>query len=577
MHNQRKIFRKTLVFCIIICFLLSSTIAFAITNIKINHPPDRPDKPSGPIKCKPGETYTYTAVTNDSDNDKIAYLFDWGDGTTSGWTDFFPSGTKASAIHGWNNGFLYIRVKAKDTFGAESDWSEPLVPSKINSFNKEILKDKFPDNDQINPLKKSNGLFDGRIWYVYSDYAWGEWDTGFYALGPGNITRHQAWDEEFLNTGTWTDDGRFLCLSYDSGVLYEINPKTFEVNFIGGGGKTLMGLSYDPVTKELFASGDDKCLYKINLETGEPEKIGPFEGGAGYMVGMAFDINGTLYGWDFVMDSLWTIDTETGEATQVGSLGISLNFATDGDLDKILDCIFLVSYTTGGQIYMCDKTTGQCTLVGSIEENFEISALAISYELNMVPPSTTIILDPIISDLPEGLFKTGYLISFNAKDNTGVIDTFYRINGGNWKTYVSPFVLSEEDFIIEYFSYDYVGNVEEVKVFDSSDVQRPPNDPEIIGPTQGKPGVEYNYTFVAIDPNEDYINYSIDWGDGIWFNYGLFLSGEELNLSNIWEEEGAYVIQCMASDIHGENSNITTLEVNVPRTKMAIHHLIFKG
>jgi hypothetical protein len=447
-----------------------------------------------------------------------------------------------------------------------------IVSSSISfAINKQHTGYNYLDS-----INNSKGLLDGRIWYIYSDYGGSE-GPGFYALGPGNITRFHAWDEESLNTGTWTNDGGFLCMSYNNGVLYEIDPKSFEVSLIGSAGKTLMGLSYDPVTEELYASGDDNYLYKINIETAEPEKIGPFGGGAGYMFSMGFDINGTLYGCDLVQDSLWTIDTETGAATKVGSLGISINYASDGDLDKILDCIFLIVYTPMGQLYMCDKTTGECTLVGNIEGNKDISALAISYELNMIPPVTTITLNPLISDKSKGLDRIDFIVSFNATDNTGVIDTFYRINGGEWEIYESPFIISLEEFTIEYYSYDYVGNVEEVKVLKyPEDVQQPPNDPEIIGTTQGKPGVEYNYSFVATDPNEDCINYTIDWGDGLWLKYGPFPSGEQLNLSNTWREEGLYIIQCMASDNHGENSNITTLEVTIPRTRMIFNQWILK-
>ena len=41
----------------------------------------------------------------------------------------------------------------------------------------------------------------------------------------------------------------------------------------------------------------------------------------------------------------------------------------------------------------------------------------------------------------------------------------------------------------------------------------PPNKPTITGNSSGKPGTEYEYTFVSTDPEEDEISYYIDWGD----------------------------------------------------------------
>jgi hypothetical protein len=91
---------------------------------KKNHLPNTP-MITGPTSGKVGVTYIFWAVANDSDNDKISYLFDWGDGTTSGWTEFYPSGTEASVTHSWGEKGTYsVRVIAKDVYNDESNWSE---------------------------------------------------------------------------------------------------------------------------------------------------------------------------------------------------------------------------------------------------------------------------------------------------------------------------------------------------------------------------------------------------------------------------------------------------------------------
>jgi hypothetical protein len=92
-----------------------------------NQPPNTPGKPSGPAQGKIKQTYTYTAVTTDVDGDQISYQFDWGDGSMSEWVGPFESGVTASATHTWmKKGNYGIKVKAKDSHGAESGWSESL-------------------------------------------------------------------------------------------------------------------------------------------------------------------------------------------------------------------------------------------------------------------------------------------------------------------------------------------------------------------------------------------------------------------------------------------------------------------
>ena len=94
-----------------------------------NYFPNEPSTPSGPTSGKSGNSYTYSTSTTDSDGHKIQYYFDWGDGT-SDWTGIVNSGVTMSASHSWSgDGSYNIKVKAKDEYGGESDWSDPLVVS----------------------------------------------------------------------------------------------------------------------------------------------------------------------------------------------------------------------------------------------------------------------------------------------------------------------------------------------------------------------------------------------------------------------------------------------------------------
>ena len=91
------------------------------------HPPHKPSTPSGPPSGSPGTSYTYSSYAIDPNGDGIFYLFDWDDSTTSEWFGPFPSGETVSESHAWSEKGTYaVKVKAKDTTGLESEWSDPL-------------------------------------------------------------------------------------------------------------------------------------------------------------------------------------------------------------------------------------------------------------------------------------------------------------------------------------------------------------------------------------------------------------------------------------------------------------------
>jgi hypothetical protein len=95
-----------------------------------NNRPNKPLTPSGPTNGKPGEEYIYTTNTTDPDGDQLYYLWDWGDGTDSGWIGSYDSGEECSISNIWNSkGNYEIKVKAKDIDDVESEWSDPLSVS----------------------------------------------------------------------------------------------------------------------------------------------------------------------------------------------------------------------------------------------------------------------------------------------------------------------------------------------------------------------------------------------------------------------------------------------------------------
>ncbi len=105
--------------------------------------PQKPSPPEGPTSGSINEEYTYMAKTTDPDGDNIYYLFDWGDGSFSGWVGPYKSGTSGKASYSWKErGNYEIRVKAKDDHGVQSEWSDPIpisMPKTKNFINGQLL------------------------------------------------------------------------------------------------------------------------------------------------------------------------------------------------------------------------------------------------------------------------------------------------------------------------------------------------------------------------------------------------------------------------------------------------------
>ncbi|UCF12910.1 MAG: PKD domain-containing protein [Thermoplasmatales archaeon] len=85
---------------------------------------------------------------------------------------------------------------------------------------------------------------------------------------------------------------------------------------------------------------------------------------------------------------------------------------------------------------------------------------------------------------------------------------------------------------------------------------QPPDAPMITGPTEGKAGVEYEYTFNATDPDGEDVYYYIDWGDDNYSGwFGPYFSGENVSVNHTWDEMGTYDINAKAKDIYDDEGN----------------------
>jgi len=161
-----------------------------------NEPPETPNPPSGETDGIIGFEYTYTTnVVTDPDGNDVEYLFDWSDGTDSGWMD------TPSASHIWTElGSFDVSVKARDVpYWDESNWSENLTVVITNDppLTPDVTEgpsEGEPDVDYIFTANTTdpNGH---QIFYLFD---WGDdsnsgWIGPFDSGEPGNASH--SWDE----------------------------------------------------------------------------------------------------------------------------------------------------------------------------------------------------------------------------------------------------------------------------------------------------------------------------------------------------------------------------------------------
>lgn len=119
-----------------------------------NHPPTKPQTPDGPASGQSGQSLTYSTSSTDPDGDEIKYGWDWNnDGVVEWWV------TSKSRSHIWyNNGekTYSIRVKAKDEYGLESEWSDSFdvtISGGVTGSWKSPIDHNDPESDWENEDK----------------------------------------------------------------------------------------------------------------------------------------------------------------------------------------------------------------------------------------------------------------------------------------------------------------------------------------------------------------------------------------------------------------------------------------
>jgi PKD repeat protein len=390
-------------------------------------------------------------------------------------------------------------------------------------------------------------------------------DTLWKITHNGSIELGEAPGTNILNGGTWIPESGYpwwvaeYAEDPDGSAIWKINADGDYAQVTANCGATLSGLEFDPATGTLYGCDLD-ALYTIDMETGDATLVGMMPGR--FFISMGISYDGQGYGIDIGTDSLYRINLTDATTELVGSLGIFMNYAQDCAFDYEANpaVLYFAAYTFDPALYIIDTETGECTLVAMLQD--EMTAFAISYE-NQLPVAD-------FTWMPEHP-NVGETVFFNASasyDPDGSLE-WYDWDWNNDGIY-------EESTSSPYVTHSWLNGGEipvTLQVWDDLDgqatktktiiipVNNPPEQPLITGPSQGRVGQSYTFTFNSTDPEGDDVYYYVDWGDAASGWVGPFASGVPVAINYTWVNIDLYRIMAKAKDSYGDESNCSAFTI----------------
>ena len=420
---------------------------------------------------------------------------------------------------------------------------------KISSAN--LIKDSSYDSCGEAMLLRNNLL--NSAWFI-SDATFG---TLWKFTHHGSINLGEEPGTNGLAGGTWVPDNEYPWWAPEywndtnGSAIWRINPEGDYERVTADCGANLTCLEFDPANGLLYGCDDD-ALYTIDMATGDAVLVGLMPGHVFIAIGISYEGQG--YGIDISTDSLYRINLTDASTELVGPLGIYINYAQDCSFDYEAnpEVFYLAAYTSEGQLYTINLTTGFATLVGIFQGGDEITTFVISYR-NQDP-----VADFIWTPTYPHAGETVYFNASGSYDPDGSLEWYdwdWNNDGIYEESTSGPFISHSWSFggeipVTLVVWDDLDGSAIKTKIITVSG-NNPPN---ITGPHYGKTNT--SYTFFLGPITEDHFYSLWDWGDGSSSEWlGPYISGVAVNASHAWSEPGTYTIKVKLKDTNGTESN----------------------
>ncbi len=272
----------------VICLALILSAIFFYSCKKKNHPPAVPITPSGASNGHTEASYIFSTLTTDPNGDSVSYQFDWGNGDTSNWSDFYQPGLYVSMAKSWTSpGIYWIKARAQDEKFLLSDWS-PGCSIKIapnHPPNKpSILSDPLGGSINTN-YSFSAATVDPDNDSVSYQFDWGNGDTSDWSnfvASNQSVTMSKSWatvgtyyicvraKDDLGAISDWSDS---LLVSIRLKWYYHAEGSIYCTPAIGSDGTIYFG-SYDDYLYALNPDGSLKWRFQTSGDIRSSPAIG---------------------------------------------------------------------------------------------------------------------------------------------------------------------------------------------------------------------------------------------------------------------------------------------------------------
>ncbi|PSQ63951.1 MAG: peptidase S8, partial [Bacteroidetes bacterium QH_1_61_8] len=268
----------------------------------------------------------------------------------------------------------------------------------------------------------------------------------------------------FPNAGDFpSDDNSFVWDLDADGNLRQIDVETGEVTEVGTVSGDWCGMATNPNDGTVYVN---TCTELFILDPDGPsvESIGSL--GIDFMIDIAIDGEGQMYGYGLSNDVLYEIDKETAEITEVGSIGFDANFGQGLTWDTKNQELLMFAFNDAAfqaEFRSVDRATGSTELIGPLgtESPGELSQLGWgATSIDAIPQWLT--AEPTEGDVEAG----------GSQD----IDLFYQ----------TTFESEDEDDLIG--GLDYFADV----VIESNDPSNPTETVPVTLTVEGNPAIGFS-------------------------------------------------------------------------------------
>ena len=473
--------------------------------VSVNSPPGQPSIPSGRSSALPEENASFSASSEDPDEDRLRYTFDWGDGSSSS-TDWTESGAEMSMVHCWERAGIYeIRARAEDERGASSSWS-PSLTVEINSPPGQPSL----SSGRSSALPKENASFsassedpDGdRLRYTF------DWGDGFssrtdWTESSVEMSMVHCWERAGIyEIQARAEDERGSSSPWSERESIIINTLPTRPDQLSGPISGYAMVPYHFQTSAIDEDGDP-LNYTFDWGDGRTDAIDLV--GSGHIA--SFDHTWNRPG-SYQIRAM-AADRMGGEWSEERRIAIASNEQPDQPRD-------LYGLRSGYTGIVC---------------NF--------FTMARDPDGDKVMH---VLDWGDGTaIKTGLVLSGSLENASHV-----------W--------MQPGEYPVRVLSLDEKGapSLWSGPFMVAINANYPPEQPTVpSGPAEGQCLISHGYATSAIDPDGDAVKYVFDWGDGTtsWTGLEYLDSGEESSVSHKWMQPGIYQIKAAAMDDKGSISD----------------------